>query len=187
MSTIFDARRRALEESFFAQHNADLLEKLRRKQSEKNRKRQLKEISGIQDDRLLGELAALELESQTLAALTLVPLIRVAWADGRVRPEERLAVLTAAAKEGITDGSPAYQLLEGWLNKKPEERLETAWRGYVGALMHNLSPSARESLRDQVIGRARQVAEAAGGFLGLGNRISKSEERILCELEMAFL
>lgn len=187
MSTIFDSRRAALEESFFAKYNADLLEKLRRRKGEKSSKQQLIAASGIRDDAVLNMLMELKLEAQTLAALTLVPLIRVAWADGKVHPEEKLAVMNAAAQEGITEGSPAYELLERWLTKKPEPRLVEAWKGYVTCLAESLSPAARIALRDQVIGRARQVAEATGGFLGLGNRVSKAEERILGELEVAFL
>ncbi len=186
MNTIFDARRRSLEEAFFAKHNAQLLEKLREK-GKRTRKQKLIEACGIDDDRVLQPLLELDIEAESVVALTLVPLIRVAWADGSIRPEERLAVMNAAAQEGIVEGSPCAALLENWLKQKPEPRLVEAWKNYVSALSDTLEPKARESLRDQVIGRARDVAEATGGFLGLGNRISKSEERILAELEMAFL
>jgi hypothetical protein len=40
-------------------------------------------------------------------------------------------------------------------------------------------------LQSVIIGMARNVAEAAGGFLGFGS-VSRSEERVLAELESAF-
>jgi hypothetical protein len=49
-----------------------------------------------------------------------------------------------------------------------------------------LGESERESLKNQILGRARSVAEATGGFLGLGSRISNEEEIILAELAKAF-
>ena len=40
-------------------------------------------------------------------------------------------------------------------------------------------------LKENLVGRARTVAEAAGGFLGIG-AISTEEESVLGELEGAF-
>jgi hypothetical protein len=36
------------------------------------------------------------------------------------------------------------------------------------------------------VGGARQVAEAAGGLLGLGNKVSASEAALLAELDACF-
>ena len=41
------------------------------------------------------------------------------------------------------------------------------------------------ALRDDLVRRARQVAETAGGFLGLG-RVSDAEAKVLAELEKPF-
>jgi hypothetical protein len=45
---------------------------------------------------------------------------------------------------------------------------------------------AKQALKQDLLGRARVVAEAAGGFLGLGTRISSAEQAVLTELEQAF-
>jgi hypothetical protein len=49
-----------------------------------------------------------------------------------------------------------------------------------------LKPGEKRALRDELLGRARQVAEATGGFLGLGNKISPEEQVVLDELAKVF-
>ncbi len=48
-----------------------------------------------------------------------------------------------------------------------------------------MSPDGRTALMEDLLGRARSIAEAAGGFLGLG-AITEDEQRTLAELERAF-
>jgi hypothetical protein len=49
-----------------------------------------------------------------------------------------------------------------------------------------MTPSERQPLRDAVLRQAREVAEAAGGFLGLGSKVSASEQAVLDDLARAF-
>jgi hypothetical protein len=58
--------------------------------------------SGITDDALLDKLVALNLHGETLAALSLDPLVMVAWADGHIDKGERIALLSAASGGGCT-------------------------------------------------------------------------------------
>jgi hypothetical protein len=53
-------------------------------------------------------------------------------------------------------------------------------------LCATLDAGEQAKLRDEILGRARAVAEAAGGILGLVNRISPQEEKILQELAKPF-
>ena len=73
-----------------------------------------------------------------------------------------------------------------WLAKKPSRELVTAWKQYVSALLPNLNDNAKQSLKSEILGRAKSVAEAAGGFLGLTARISDAEQRVLDDLEKTF-
>ena len=52
-------------------------------------------------------------------------------------------------------------------------------------LAAQLSPSQRTALRAELVERARHVAEAAGGFLGLGS-VSEAEKQVIAELEKPF-
>jgi hypothetical protein len=182
----FSGRRRELEDKFFAQRDQELLKALREKAALRERKEALAEASGITDEDLLDQLQQLDIGAETLAALSLVPLIAVAWADGSIDLKERRAVLSAAEQKGIGTADPGYQLLERWLQQQPDPALLTAWMEYVSTLSQTLSEAALNALKEDLLGRARAVAEAAGGLLGLGNRVSKSEQAVLGELEQAF-
>jgi hypothetical protein len=57
-----------------------------------------------------------------------------------------------------------------------------AWKRHVRALWPSLSPKERDEIRASAIERARSVAEAAGGFLGLTSKISPKEKAVLDEL-----
>jgi len=143
-------------------------------------------IWGIEDPALVEQLVALGLTTETVAALSLTPLVEVAWADGKVDPHERKAVLEAAAQYGLTRQDISYLLLEGRLSERPAPTLQETWRAYMVMLTQILDSETMQNLRGDVMARARQVAETSGGLLGMGNKISKSELAKLDELERAF-
>jgi hypothetical protein len=181
-----DDRRRALEEAFFAKQNAELIRRLRAGNAQGVRKQALSAASGIIDDDLLEKLVAAGIESDTLAALALVPLVAVAWADGSLDEKERTAVLSAARGAGLDAAGPGYQLLALWLAKPPGPDLVETWTGYIRGTSANLGEDARQALKLQLLGSARRVAEAAGGFLALSSKVSVAEEAMLAKLERAF-
>jgi hypothetical protein len=183
--TFLDERKRGLEEQFFSKHNRELLEKLRVKTDAASRREQLIAVSGIRNDALLDELVALGLDAEGLAALGLIPLIEVAWADGKVQARERDALLEAAKKSGVTPGTAAYELLSSWLEREPDPKLFAAWKDYVRALRGAVSQDSFLALRTEVVERAKAVARAAGGILGVGG-VWGTEKGVLAELEAAF-
>lgn len=182
---VLGERKKALEEQFFARQEKELRERVRREQAAKARREALAEASGIHDEAVLDRLAALELDGETVAALSLVPLVEVAWADRALHAAERAAVLRAARESGVAPDSAAWVLLESWLETRPDAALLTAWEGYVEALVAGLDPQERRALRHELLDRARAVAEAAGGFLGVG-KVSEAETAMLARLERAF-
>ena len=182
----FSGRKRELEDKFFSERDRELLEAIRAEAASKDRKKALADASGIADDDLLDQLDKLEVNGETLAALSLVPLIAVAWADGSIDSKERQAVLDAAEQKGMAKEHPGYQLLQRWLQQKPDAKLLSVWKGYVATLSQTLSEPAKTALKDDLLGRARSVAAAAGGLLGFGNKVSPTEQAVLSELEEAF-
>jgi hypothetical protein len=143
-------------------------------------------VSGITQADVLDRLVALKLNAETLAAFTLYPMVDVAWADGAVDPKEAKAVLDAAHQSGTKQGSDAHKLLEGWLQEPPPPAVREAWVKYVQALIATLSEGDTALLKREVLGRARTVAEAAGGIMGIGAKVSKTEAAALKRLEDAF-
>ena len=183
---ILGERGKALEDTFFAKESEKLRQKLREQEDAKANKQALSEASGITDDVVLEHLIAVDISPDTLAALALVPLVEVAWADGNVDDKERDAILSAAHAAGLVRESASGQLLDGWLAKKPGRDMIASWKEYVSALSAASSADAKNALKRDLLGRARSVAEATGGFLGFGNKVSKSEQAVLDELEKAF-
>ncbi len=176
---------RALEDAFFAEENARLLEQLRAKTERKERRQALSELVRIQDEDYLDHLIDLGIGPETILALTLVPLTAVAWADGEMNDSERRAILRAAEQKGIEPDSEAHRLLEAWLERKPGPHLLETWKRYVSAIWGSFSEVERREMRWHGMELARDVAKAAGGFLGI-NKISPAERAVLDELEKIF-
>jgi hypothetical protein len=80
----------------------------------------------------------------------------------------------------------SYQLLEQWLAEPPPPEMLIKWKAYIEALSATLSKEARQALKSTLLGRARGIADAAGGFLGIGSRVSSEEKTVLDELERSF-
>ena len=179
------AKAKALEDSFFANENARLLQDLREATAREEKKKEFQEYLNIENEEVLDALVELAVEPETLVAFTLVPLVEVAWADGEIQPTERDAIIKAAIERGVAEGSPTCSLLRNWLETPPDPKLIDTWRGYIEELMGSLSKSTRAQMKTAILGRARGIAEAAGGFLGIAS-ISAAEKEKLEELEWAF-
>lgn len=174
----------ALENEFFTRQNAKATEALRAKLTAEAGREALANAVGISDATVLDALEAAGITAESLAALALVPLVAVAWADGKLDDGEREAIVRAA--EQAQAGKENRALLDSWLSAAPAPGLLEAWKSYVGSLRGAMEDADYAVLRERIVGGARQVAESAGGFLGLGNKVSASEAAVLEELEASF-
>ena len=178
-------RKRSLEEEFFSKENQKLLDNLSAMRQMEKSIAALSEASGIGDEALLVKLFELGVRAETVAALAVVPLVEVAWADGGIDGKERQAILDATHASGVERGGLEYELLESWLSQPPKGRLLEVWEHYIQTLCAELSQEEAALMKDDLIGRVRAVAEASGGFLGLGS-VSQAESKMLARLEAAF-
>jgi hypothetical protein len=176
---------RTLEDAFFQQENVKLLEEMRRKAELHERRENLRHVIKGADDALLDHLLALGINAETVLAMTLLPLARVAWADGAIDPKERKAILSAAEERGVLPGTSSRDLLESWLDHKPGPSICDAWSKYMAGFWPQLTAHEQGELRERMRRITRGVAEAAGGFLGLGSKISAAEQAVLDEIEAA--
>ncbi|HZM96817.1 MAG TPA: hypothetical protein VFB92_25525 [Vicinamibacterales bacterium] len=182
----FNNAARRLEDAFFAKENARLLQQMRDRARQQERRAAMREVVRVDDDALIDHFIALGLEPETVLALQLVPLAAIAWADGEIEPRERDAVLKASAAQGVALDSVAGRMLDSWLANRPSADLVDAWKRQMRALWPSLSPKERDEIRASALERARSVAEAAGGFLGLTSRISAQEKAVLEDLAQVF-
>jgi hypothetical protein len=174
-----------MEEAFFADRDQQLLAALRRRLSAEEAEAALAAATGVTEKIAIRELAELP-ASHFLAVLGIFPLVEVAWCDRTVSAQERKAVLAAAADMGVPIDSPAHRLLDRWLESRPSETALSLWTDYVKAVCATLKPETVAKLKDGVMERAKQIALAAGGVLGMGNKISTAERACLDRLAAAF-
>ena len=181
----FEERGKALEEAFFARKNQELLADFKAVEDAKQHRQALKESTGIAEDDMLDRILGLGVDAETFMAMSIAPLVLVAWANGSVEDKERQAVMSAAGKAGIGVDSSTGQLLQGWLESQPDDVLMATWKDYTNAICEKLQAGDKTKLCEQLIGRCKTVAEAAGGFLGLGS-ISAKEQAVIEALQAAF-
>jgi hypothetical protein len=181
---ILRERGRALEDEFFRREDKRLLERLAELRAAEATREALAKASGITKPAVLEKLMELGIRAETVAALSIVPLVEVAWADGALDAEERRAVVERAA---VARDSTEGALLEAWLDRRPDPKLLVAWTELVRAMSEQLGPDEATRLRTDLLKRARAVAAATGGLFGVGSKISASEATMLAKLEGAFL
>ena len=171
-----------LEEEFFAKQNAAMVAKLREQKAVEEERAQMTAALGVDDPVLFEQLRSHGVTSATLAAVSLAPLVLVAWADRSLESKEREAVLKEAKSSGLAEGSAELQLVESWLNERPGDSLMQAWVAYATGVCEALDDTRRAEFRDSILARAKAVAGAAGGFAGM-NRVSAAEKEVLDKVE----
>lgn len=175
----------SLEEAFFIERDRTLIERLAELRKMAKSKEVLATVSGITNEAILERLVHFNIRPETLAALALVPLIEVVWADGEVDEKERATVLEHATSQGIALGSIEHGLLERWLAHRPEASLLDAWQHYVRGLCEHLSAPERDAFKQELLRDVHKAAESSGGLFGIG-RISSQETQVLAKLESSF-
>ncbi len=183
---MLDKRGQQLEDAFFLKEDMKLIEQLRGMKEMDETKEALSQASGITDDAILQKLVELNIRAEMVTAMTAVPLVMVAWADGKLDDNEKKAILHGAHEAGISEESPSYTIIQQWLTHPPGDDLLEAWVGFTRAICEALEDAERQSLKTDLLQRARNVAEASGGFLGLTSAISDSESEVLAKLKTAF-
>ncbi len=123
---------RAHEGDYVRAQEARALARQRAQELRDQRRESLARLIGAGDPALVDLLLEAGLEPEAFAAFELLPLVEMAWVDGRVEEAERLALLEAATELGVTLGSPALAQLETWLRVQPAKPLYEAWRGWIG-------------------------------------------------------
>jgi len=178
-------RERAEEEVWANRKNAELLEKLRKKDKLEAIGTVLAKKLQTDDPALLQRVVDLGVTLDTGPAFLLAPLVQVAWAGGEVTEQERETVLKLAAQRGLETGTPAHAQLVEWLRTRPTDALFDAAIDVIKAGFSVLPPTERQERVDMLAKACRQVAEASGDVwkrLGLSSGVSSEEFAFLDQI-----
>lgn len=168
-----------VENIFFAQEDQKLIEALKKMKEMEETKESLKKVSGIKNEKVLTKLIELNVRPETLAAISAIPLIEVAWADGKVDDKEKEIIINEVKKCFSEDEGIELSLIKEWLMNKPPRKMLEVWQNYIEGLCENFNKEELDNLKNAIMKNTKAVAEASGGFFGLGRKISKEEERML--------
>lgn len=137
------------------------------------------------------ELAELGLEPRDRAALLLVPMAAIAWADGKADMAELDAIAekhcppeSSVREEGVL---PLTEKARQFLNtkllyQKPDEAFVARLVGLLLELLDETTGDTAVRKRDQIAGMCIDVADRSGGFLGLFGRVSPAEKKAMQDL-----
>jgi len=154
------------EERYFAELDAEKRAGLRKKMAKEaadlEEKRKIAAATGG-DVEVADRIKALGFDGDSARIFDLMPLVHVAWADGKIQRGERAKLLELLESRGIEKGSEAFTTMESMLEQRPDDAFmrETlaALRDVVGA-----KDGGAQSIVDLCI----EVAASSGGLLGLG-------------------
>jgi hypothetical protein len=114
-------------------------------------------------------LKELHVPREAYRIVSLLPLVYVAWADGKVQGAERTLVLSIARERGLLENGGA-EALERWLSERPTPRQLKADIAVLNELARSDRKFAAEFGADEeqlLLAWCQDVADAAGGLLGL--------------------
>lgn len=160
------------EEKYFAEQELE-----RRKKQREKLEDQAKEMEALGTDEpdVAKAIAELGFSAATAEVFHILPLVHVAWADGKITKGERALIFRALEARGANHdhSDAASQLLASLLEERP------------GAAFMERSLELLEHISgEKVVGMTMcmKVAEASGGFFGIGDPVSDAEKAAIQEI-----
>jgi tellurite resistance protein len=166
------------EELYFAQHEQDLRSAQRHQMTlaakELEEKRKIATSAGTDNVEVADRIKSLGFDGDSARVFDLLPLVHVAWADGKVQRGERRAILEVLRGRGIEPGSEAFRTMESLLEEKPSEAFMRESLSVLKEVTGGLTDRAAT-----IVDLCIQVAASSGGFLGLklGAKIGDDEKK----------
>ncbi|WP_105355578.1 MULTISPECIES: hypothetical protein [Pirellulaceae] len=174
-------------DSMFVAENEELLAKLREQIKYDEQVEELSKAIGIEDKSLIQSLMDLGITPHSMAALTMYPMVCVAYADGVLNLEERDLIMKMANEWNMKPGDAGFEVLNHWLVEGPTEDGFAVWKKYIQTVMTQMTPQQIADLKLSIMNRSHAVATVVGDVLGrFGNRTNKAEDARLAEIESVF-
>jgi len=95
--------------------------------------------------------------------IPLLPLVKTAWAEGRVTKRERHLIFEAADRFGIAPGTSAHRRLAGWLELNPTDEFYDSALDILRGRWQKLDADEINLLRVELLDDCTRIAEASGG------------------------
>jgi hypothetical protein len=177
---ILSDREKALENNYFRQEEARLLQKLRQNANLDEIAVALRDMLHVDNSELLMRVRELGVTAETAPAFFLAPLVMVAWAREPVTKAEREMVLRLARERDVAVDSTSYAQLRQWLEVRPPDALFEASLEVLRYTFAVLPPAEREERISRVVESCQKVAETSGSqiatLLGMREDVNRAEE-----------
>jgi len=184
---ILREKQRGDEAQYFRRLDEELIRKLRERAHLEEVSKALATKLQVDDPTMLARIMELGVTLETGPAFLLAPLVQIAWAEGKVSPEEKAMILAIAKERGVDDGSAAHVQLLEWLAKRPTDTLFEVAEESIKRGIAVLPEPERQERITQMVALCRRVASVSGGsklarFLGLNHGVSTQEEIVLAAI-----
>jgi tellurite resistance protein len=117
---------------------------------------------------------ALGLDDHTLELVRILPLVYVAWSDGKIQPEELVVIMDQAEELGVHNDD-SLDILDAWLTERPDEQFFKGGLRLLSFLLASQPESEAKESANDVAALCETVAKAAGGLAGHTVRIEARE------------
>lgn len=156
---------------------AKLRAKLEQQASELDEQQKIAKSVDIDDAELASRIKQLGFDGDSARVFDLLPLIHVAWADGKIQKRERAGILRVLETRGIQPGSEAFRMIESLLEERPSDAYMKQSLEVLRQVTKGLSDRA-QSIVDMCI----EIAASSGGIFGVGKRIGEDEKGQISEI-----
>jgi uncharacterized tellurite resistance protein B-like protein len=144
------------------------------------KRRAIEASAGTDDAGIVDRIEQLGFNGDSIRVLDLLPLIHVAWADGRVQRSERALILAVVEQRGIAPRSDASLLIEALLEARPSE----TFLAESLALLVDLAGKTGAN-KDDLVDLCVKVAEAGGGLMSFGAKTTDAERALIGDVARA--
>lgn len=138
----------------------------------------VKQGNHMKIDNVLDEL---KIPREAYRVIMLMPLVYVAWADGKIQSQERKLIMSIADERGLLDHG-GRGCLERWLAQAPTVAQLKSHLAILSELARshgNMGGDFDADAEQLMIAWCQDVADAAGGLLGLRSARHDAEHAAL--------
>jgi hypothetical protein len=144
------------------------------------KRRAIEASTGTDDATIVDRIEQLGFNGESIKVLDILPLVHVAWADGRIQRSERALILSVLEKRGIPAQSDATLFVEALLESRPSETFLAESLSLLADLAGRTGAK-----KDDIVDLCAKVAEAGGGLFPFGTRTTDAERALIGEVARA--